>query len=656
MSRCNRVSLGLLILGAGLIPLTLIVDALRNDGPGLVPFLARMVYLGILFLAGGAFLLPGSALRTWLKQRETRAWSLACLTGEATLWILLFYGTRKWIHAWSHPYRSIWGWLLLSATASLGLALWYSRSQVGTLALRLPQFFGSLVPLDPAAQKRGRRVLIGLTVFLTIALCWFPLRQLIQTNGLLCYQNAFDEYSYLQYDFSKATLSPTRSGQALVYLGHRLGLSGGWINLSMDMGCTVGLFLAASWLFCKLGFSLRQSSVAGMALLLLPILFGGFNPWMNWWFERVVHSRFLYWIAAPQAWYLPISRSPEPQFSLVLATANIAAALHWRRFWVAYLCIPFLYPFILVPYLFTLVSLHACQYWRLNGWKVLWALLGAYSLACLGAWVQVAILSPPRLREMMVASHLPVVSTTGIISVLLFILLRQFTQTHLRQASLVIALAPTFANNLHVLSGYFSAPHNFEQYAGVVSCSLVLILAIVPWLQYRILETGAVLGLVWLGLAHAQDCYRNQQTITAHLQLTPELLSALREDPTGVVVEDSSVASLLSLLYPQQPTTPLALQNSYPILAERSFPRYVQVRATLLRDPTLAASYEKSLAELDRFYRYESEDFILWHNRRKTQFHLRHSVEETVPPDTPLRLHIFLDGKPVSRVVVVRSE
>src|SRR5689334_20442848 len=126
MSRYDRLSFLGVGLGTAIIVVALGVDAWRADGPGLLPWLARSISLGILLLAAGALALPGISLRRVFDEGG-RTLCLAQGAGEITLWVIVFLGTRKRLHALSHPYHSIAWWILLTALASLGLAFWHRR-------------------------------------------------------------------------------------------------------------------------------------------------------------------------------------------------------------------------------------------------------------------------------------------------------------------------------------------------------------------------------------------------------------------------------------------------------------------------------------------------------------------------------------------------
>ena len=116
--------------------------------------------------------------------------------------------------------------------------------------------------------------------------CGYPAYQLSQTDGLLFYTNAHDETSYLQYDFSKASQGPTRGSQYLVTALHKIGLSGGWINLLFDLlAIPVFLFFTAKSL-CLLGFNEKKANLCAFSMVFLPLLFGGLNPWIYQLFSR----------------------------------------------------------------------------------------------------------------------------------------------------------------------------------------------------------------------------------------------------------------------------------------------------------------------------------------------------------------------------------
>src|SRR4051794_1541869 len=279
----GRVSLALAAAGAAVVLLATFAHSLGIGGAtGFDRRQARAILAGAALL-GAAWLLwpagdPARLLRRAVgalrRDPGLRARVLGALTQGAAVAVFLVFAHRLLLRGGG------WGaWCALTAAAGwLGLetgrgqpreAVWprawrflWDRSEAGREAL--PAWL-----IAPA--------LAGAAVWMA----WFPIHQL-RTTGYLCYQNAYDEMSYLQYEFSWALLGWTRAGQFLVHLGHHCGLSGAWINLALDTACLLLFPLLVRAIFRRLGYSATQAGLTALACTFLPIVFaGGCNPWLQ---------------------------------------------------------------------------------------------------------------------------------------------------------------------------------------------------------------------------------------------------------------------------------------------------------------------------------------------------------------------------------------
>lgn len=203
------------------------------------------------------------------------------------------------------------------------------------------------------------RPLFYLMIFALIAMtAALPVYQALQTGGYVFYMTAYDETTYLQYDFSKAVQGPARPGQYLVTLGHELGLSGGWLNALFDAATLLAFPLLGRAILLRLGLETRTAQMGALLLMVLPMLVGTPNPLiarLHDWHDR---AGWIYWLNMPEMFASALIRSPEPQFSLLLLAAGVWVAVRFRSYWPVYLTIPFLYPFVALPAAFATLACH----------------------------------------------------------------------------------------------------------------------------------------------------------------------------------------------------------------------------------------------------------------------------------------------------------
>lgn len=474
----------------------------------------------------------------------------------------------------------------------------------------------------------------------TLLLSAYPLGQLFD-GGPLCYENAFDERLYLQYDFSRGLQGPARSGQYLVTAGHELGLSGAWLNLLFDL-IAPGVFAVPAWAALRgSGWRPEPAGAAALALLVLPAAAGTWNPLAARWFDHLHATDGLYWVTAPQAWYLPMMRTPEPQWSLILLAGAAAAAIRLRSWWPAYAVLPVLYPFVAVPAAFVVITLRLSAPRGPLAGRPFTAAAAAYLIvsACLAVYF--TALPPANTAHILCPSRLPLVSTTGALSLAAFAFLARTTPPGLRRASLAVALAPTAAANQQVISGVLAQPNNFEQNFGVVAVAFVLAVGAYPLLRRagpRLLAATALSAMIALHAAWVWEIRRVPPPSAA-------LVDALAESPATVAINDPDVAALLCLLHPRQPLSPFALQGIYATygrVGDGPFEAYRRARAEVLADPELADRFAACTARLDRRYRHEDADFFLHHIGRRSDFAVIRDPAAPPPPqsDRP-RLRVF---------------
>jgi hypothetical protein len=474
----------------------------------------------------------------------------------------------------------------------------------------------------------------------TLLLAAYPLGQLLD-GGPVCYENAFDERLYLQYDFSRGLQGPARSGQYLVTAGHELGLSGAWVNLLFDLLAPGVFAVLARAALRGSGWRPEPAGAAALALLVLPAAAGTWNPLAARWFDHLHATGGLYWVTAPQAWYLPMMRTPEPQWSLILLAGAAAAAIRLRSWWPAYAVLPVLYPFVAVPAAFVVITLRLSASGGPLAGRTPAAAATAYLIVSAVLAVYFAALAPANTAHILCPSRLPLVSTTGALALAAFVLLARAIPPGLRSAALAVALAPTAAANQQVISGVLAQPNNFEQNFGVVAVPFVLVAAAYPLLRRSGPCVLAAIALTAMIVLHAAWVYEIRRVPPP----SAALVEALAEAPATVAINDPDVAGLFCLLHPRQPLSPFAVQGIYATygrVGDGPFEAYRRARAEVLADPELAERFAACTARLDRRYRHEEADLFLHHIGRRTDFAVLRDPAAPPPPqsDRP-RLRVF---------------
>ncbi len=464
----------------------------------------------------------------------------------------------------------------------------------------------------------------------------FPLYQALDTGGYVYFVNAYDESTYLQYDFSKATQGIARPGQYLVTLGHELGLSGGWINALFDAVALGAFALLARAAFVRAGVAPPRAGLAALAMVCLPALFGTANPVVAWIHDRTNASDLVYWFNVPEMFVSPLVRSPEPQFSLTLAAAGSLAALWVGSAWPVLLLVPFMYPFVGLPAGFVAIALLLKAYWPFARLATAGPLIAGYLAIGIGAWAYYNVAVGDRMRAVMIDSHLPLVSFTGLVALAAFLALRPALDARWRFFALALALAPWVASNQQLISGHIPQPNNFEHYFGVFAIALIITLALVerPRWATAVMLAGALL----LGRT-AYVSFRVAQIDHQRYKPTPALLAALRDDPGAVVIDDGTLANTLNMVHPRQGSTALGFEQTFGTAADHRVVRYRCVKKRILAEHPADASLRAHLRWLDDGFMYGSQNVLVSHIKRKTTFTKLRDVDPALCPDDgpPLR-------------------
>ena len=210
-------------------------------------------------------------------------------------------------------------------------------------------------------------------------------------------------------------------------------------------------------------------------------------------------------MAMPEAFYPPFFRTPEPQFSFTLLALAAYIAIKKNTFVPMYLIMPFLYPFVRVPLMFIVLTMHLIGY--ANKPKFFKTKLG---MAGSGVLVYVALsiiiiiyqkvfLSGSVVENYLLQSRLPIFSMTGLVCLLSLPVVYKVTHERFHLFLTLVAVAPLIAVNTQVISGIIAQPKNYEQYFGTSCIALMAafcMISIKSNLWLKILSGALAIALI----------------------------------------------------------------------------------------------------------------------------------------------------------------
>jgi hypothetical protein len=496
-----------------------------------------------------------------------------------------------------------------------------------------------------------RALWAGLLVALLVLPNLFALQQLPSTGGYLFYANAFDEPTYLSYDGAMLTRSFTHWAEYLVVALHKLGISGGYVNLAFDVLFPVVTVVLLRRIATMLGFSALESIVYPFVVVAIPVIFGYSNPYYSRLYDLNFNSKGLSWITLPQAYYPPFFRTPEPQLSLAVVALASYAAIRWHSFLPGLAVVPVLYPFVGIPYMFIVVGMMIEQrlgpWMRHAAWRTATALLVSYlTIAGTIGVFYLLFVRRTSLADFLPPTHLPLMSGTGAVAMVVYLLARSRLETKYRLPALFVAVAPIAAANTQLMTGFLQAPHSLEQNFGVVAVAIVCVLAIAalgpgPWLML-----GAAAASCCLLAMYSSQIFFVNASILQRTSVSKELLDALRVEPESVVIADPDLADMFSLVAPRIHFSALArsqtVRSSSGVESTTSdrFQNYLCVKQLLSGNaPEWLGS--AAFGILDQGYRYLNQDFPLIHLNRTHRFKPIFDPSEDPPRCGSRRLQVF---------------
>ena len=473
-----------------------------------------------------------------------------------------------------------------------------------------------------------RALRITLLFTLIVLPNWFAVRQYRATGGYLFYSNAFDEPTYLSYDGAVMTASPTHLAEYLIVGLHRLGMSGGFINLLFDVVCPVVTVVVLRRLALAVGFSMLEATVYPFAVVAFPLLFGYTNPYYATLFNANYSSRGLSWITLPQAYYPPFLRSPEPQLSLCVVAIATWVGVRRRSYVMPFAVSPFVYAFVGIPYAFVVLALFIYQavatVVRQPAVRALAAILVSYTAIAVALRVAHALLiEGSSVADFFLVTRLPLLSSTGAAALVVYAMARSRLSPSHRLPAFFLSVAPLAVANTQLLDGFLQQPNNFEQNFGVVALAIVCVLALRTVRYVRlVLLTSAVASCALLA-GYSSYIFVVNPSVWQRERLSDSLLDSLRHQPESLVIGDPDLADLFALVAPGLHYSALARSQALHEPARsggtstaQRFDNYLCVKRLLTAGQPPVVVKPEVFVELDRVFRYLNQDFPLMHLNR----------------------------------------
>lgn len=480
----------------------------------------------------------------------------------------------------------------------------------------------------------------------------YPIYQITVFGEKPFYVNAFDETSYLQYDYAEHSLGIGRLSESVVILLHELGIPGGIQNFVFDICIPIAVYFFASTGLRGLGVSPVRSKWISILVMYGPAIFLTTNPLLMS-LKNYIYSDdiLLQYITTPEAWYLPISRSPEPQFSLLLLSFSFHLSTKFRRPELTLLSLPFLDSFVAIAVLTFFCVFLFNRYLRglvpQYSDRKLFAVSTLFSLVLLSSalWFYFDFFISETLRESLTQSRLPILSTifflTGLFSVFVYLLLERpklsFSQ---KSAIFSFAVTPLITLNTQLLSGYFAQPNNFEQNAHVFIPALIVSVLLAKKLKENVrlrIISGILMISVLISLAAINQTVMklNHRNFLAwkYLRDHTDISAVIKSRPNTVIFEDTQLSGLVSALASAKtPSFPLDYRLTFLVsFSSDALQRYINIKDCIIRNGNLTKRFKRSFEVLDKAYTYLNTDYILSHIGRKDTTAPLHRLNEMRP-------------------------
>lgn len=475
-------------------------------------------------------------------------------------------------------------------------------------------------PVSESQSGISRRQFFSYLSLIVACLAAFPLYQAFLTGGPIFYTTNVDEASHLSYWYANYVVEDSgrqRISSRIVRLLHTWGISGGYINLILDIVCTIIIVVSLCRIYRNLQCSQGQARVASLITFLMTTIFSCFNPLLAGLNQLRLETDIVTWLAMPQNSENMFLRSPEPQMSytiLLTALALVSSARMWSI--VGIVASPLLYPFVRLPVLFvSLAYLPGLPFRYVSRAFISFAFISFGTILFVRYFVEQSLL------QFFIFSHLPVLPLTGVLALCGLLMLRKHLSAGMLQLSGVLVASMWAVENVQIISGWLVTPVNYEQYWGVLVLSGLTALGVL----YR-----SSRPTVWLRVAmvcfflHAVSLFRANAAVFHDLGNRQEIVHALRVHSPRVACDNLRLAAYLDLAYPMQPPTALSWTRTLNAKNNDSYAEYSCVkRAVEKLEPATMARFNEVFSALEGGYSRKGSDLNVTMGRQSmVQFSL----------------------------------
>jgi len=469
---------------------------------------------------------------------------------------------------------------------------------------------------------------IGFFILISI----YPIYQIINYGEFYFYQNAYDEYSYLAYNFAEHASEQGRFSSTIIVLLHNMGISGAIINLVFDLISLIFTYVFLSLILKKIFKNIDKNRIYFATLLIVfsPLLFNSANPViakLNSIFFS--HDWIIYFITFAESIYLPIQRTPEPQFSILLLLAIVYLSIVLKRYWIPLLSIPFIYPFVAIPVLM-MIGMYAVKKHFLKKRKFWQQLLISSVLIYIIVSVLLFFYFQFFMadKSMLAETHLPIIGLSIIWSVTIIIICQYiFPKTNLSNDEwffiISLMISSILVLNTQIISGYITQPNHFEQ---IISLYIPALIFSIYYLRSKqdlnnilfvIIISALFLGI----LGHLRYVYKtNDVTVKQFDRLLKNTeLKTILQTPTNITTGNYLLDSMITGFYNPKASMIMNYSNSYyGYFTKKYYCDYIALKQKIRIEHGNVADIENSFSVLDNAYKYLNLDHVLLHMNRRS--------------------------------------
>jgi hypothetical protein len=216
---------------------------------------------------------------------------------------------------------------------------------------------------------------------------------------------------------------------------------------------------------------------------------------------------------------------------------------------------------------------------------------------------------PSQLSTFFIFSHLPLLSFSGIVGLILFAFLRPRATEETHKTAAILVSSIWAVQNTQITSGVLVTPVNFENYWGVAVLGCLTTLVVIHRAtEPRIWITSAFA----LFVAFAGTTFAFNRSIFLRLEDPKKTIAMLATSSSQVACDDRYLATNLDLVHPLQPPTAFSWTRTYDLSSNQRYDQYLCARDTILHSGHASSPKFKELFEaLDRGFQTRGADMFM---------------------------------------------